>query len=156
MGGALKKISVLGGPTTTLCESSRLRGASWGPDDDIVFASADSEMGLLRIPSAGGEPEVLTTPDTLAGELDHWWPEHLPGGKAMLFDIVSRGPALESQIAYLNLETGERKILIPGRANARYVSTGQQTQLHRRKLLGTRLLRVDRRLGRRDGPQVNS
>ena len=31
-----------------------------------------------------------------------------------------------------------------------------QTQLHRRKLLGTRLLRVDRRLGRRDGPQVNS
>ena len=31
-----------------------------------------------------------------------------------------------------------------------------QTQLHWRKLLGTGLLRVDRRPGRRDGPQVHS
>ena len=33
---------------------------------------------------------------------------------------------------------------------------GTQTQLHWRKLLGTGLLRVDRRPGRRDGPQVHS
>ncbi len=33
---------------------------------------------------------------------------------------------------------------------------GRRRNFNRRKLLGTRLLRVDRRLGRRDGPQVNS
>ena len=55
---ALKKISVQGGPTTTLTDAKQdLLGASWGPNDDIVFGTADLETGLMRISSAGGEPE---------------------------------------------------------------------------------------------------
>ena len=124
---ALKKISVHGGPTTTLVDSKwDLRGASWGPHDDIVFGTADLETGLMRISSAGGEPEVLTTPDVAAGEFDHGFPEHLPSGKVVLFDIVTSGagPDLESQIACLDLETGAQKILLPAGANARFVPTG--------------------------------
>ena len=125
--GALKKVSVRGGPTVTLWEfGTRARGASWGPNDEIIFATGNRETGLLRVPAAGGEPEVLTVPDSAAGELDHVRPEFLPGGETVLFDIVSSstGQTPVTQIAALSLETGEWKILIPGGANARYASTG--------------------------------
>jgi hypothetical protein len=29
----------------------------------------------------GGDPDVLTVPDTQRGERDHLWPHHLPDGK---------------------------------------------------------------------------
>ena len=125
--GALKKVSVRGGPTVTLWEfGTRARGASWGPNDEIIFATGNRETGLLRVPAAGGKPEVLTVPDSAAGELDHVRPEFLPGGETVLFDIVSSitGQTPVTQIAALSLETGEWKILIPGGANARYASTG--------------------------------
>ena len=38
-------------------------GASWSPDDTIIFATTDTSTGLLRVAAAGGEPEVLTTPN---------------------------------------------------------------------------------------------
>ena len=81
--GTYKKASIEGGPPVTLWPNpaGAPRGASWGPDDTIVFAGTQSR-GLLRGPAAGGEPEVLTTPDEMQGELNHWWPEVLPGGQA--------------------------------------------------------------------------
>ena len=64
-------------------------GASWSTDDTIVFATNDPTSGLLRVAAAGGEPEVLTTPNREQGELDHLWPEVLPGGQAVLFTIAT-------------------------------------------------------------------
>ena len=52
----------------TLTESNRSRGASWGPDDQIVFAASPGE-GLSVIPATGGAATVLTTLDEEAGEL---------------------------------------------------------------------------------------
>ena len=64
--GQLRKVSIAGGLPTTLCSlSSFMRGASWGSDDQIVF-SVDG-VGLLRVPAAGGTPEILTEPDRDAG-----------------------------------------------------------------------------------------
>jgi len=40
-GGELKKVSITGGPSITLCQvTGAPRGGSWGPDDSIVFASS--------------------------------------------------------------------------------------------------------------------
>ncbi len=125
--GGWKKVSASGGPTITLWSTTAVTsGASWGPNGEIVLASDDPTTGLLRLSAAGGEPEVLTRPDASAGELDHQWPEFLPDGKAVLFDIVSA--QMESQVAVLSLETGDRKVLIPSGANARYVDTSQTGQ----------------------------
>ena len=78
--GTLKKIRVTGGPAITLCPMpSGARGASWGPDDTIIFASLDR---LFRISAGGGEPEMLTAPDDTE---THNWPEVLPDGRAVLF-----------------------------------------------------------------------
>jgi len=124
--GVLKKISTTGGPVTDVSRSigGAGRGAIWGPDDRIVFATSDPATGLCRVPAQGGETEVLTRPDTAHGEVDHIWPEILPGGDAVLFTIVSAGSINTAQVAVLDLATGVRKILIRGATHAQYVPTG--------------------------------
>jgi serine/threonine-protein kinase len=120
----LKKVTVNGGPAVTICKiNGGPRGASWGPDDTIVFATNDPATGLLRVSAGGGEAEVLTTPDVQKGE-EHYWPEVLPGGKAVLFTILSKAGVQNAQIAVLNLQTGEQKVLVPGGSYPRYVPTG--------------------------------
>ena len=123
----LQKVSILGGPPVTICPlpDGAPRGASWGLDDTIVFATSSPTSaptsGLWRVPAAGGEPEELTKPDPDGG--DHLWPEILPGGEAVLFTIM--GDSVESaQIALLTLVDGHIRVLIPGGSNPRYVASG--------------------------------
>jgi serine/threonine-protein kinase len=119
---------VRGGPATTLWSTSELPlGSSWGPNDQIVLATQERETGLLLLPAGGGEPRVLTRPDASRGERDHQWPEFLPDGKAILFDIVS--DRNETRVAVLSLATGDQKVLIPDAANARYVETDERGYL---------------------------
>ena len=122
-GVTLKKVSVLGGPSETLCSlDSPLAGASWGVDDTIVFATRNRE-GLFLVAAAGGEPEKLTTPDAEAGE-SHLWPEILPGGRDALFTIHTGAGSEDKRIALLNLETLEQAPLIPVGSRASYAATG--------------------------------
>jgi hypothetical protein len=87
-GGTLMKVSMTGGPPIPLCHYQGVpRGASWGPNDTIVFATAGASMGLFSVPGGGGEPKVLTTPDAKHGEVNHVSPSVLPGGQAVLFTI---------------------------------------------------------------------
>jgi len=118
----LKKVSILGGPPVTISErpAGAPRGASWGDDDTIVFATT-GPRGLWRVPAGGGEPQELTTPDAEQG--DHLWPEILPGSTAVLFTIIG-GSVEGAQIALLSLDSGETKVLIPGGSNPRYAPTG--------------------------------
>ena len=121
----LRRVSVLGGPPVTIVDlPGNARGASWGPDDSIIFSTTARESGLLRVPTGGGETEVLTTPDSERGEVDHYWPEILPGGQAVLFTIVTAGGPQNAQIAVLSLESGEYNVLVRGGSTPRYVPTG--------------------------------
>ena len=125
--GVLKKIPAAGGPAIDVSRSvvGAGRGATWGPDDQIIFATSDLVTGLLRVPARGGEPEILTRPDGGSGELDHVWPEFLPGGRVVLFTIASAGSLAAAQIAALDIATGKRKILVRGGSHAQYLPTGQ-------------------------------
>jgi len=75
--GKLRKISVLGGPATTICDAADLRGGSWGVDGTIVFAP-NPRSGIWRVPAAGGEPVKLTEAGTGQGAPSHRWPQLLP------------------------------------------------------------------------------
>ena len=116
--GKLKKVSVSGGPSTTICEVTRVWGGSWGPGDRIVFASPE---GLYRVSAAGGEPEMLMALDPEKGEEEYRQPEVLPGGEAVLFTIRVEN---SFQVAVLSLETGEKKIVVEGGREAHYAPTG--------------------------------
>ena len=123
---ALKKVAITGGPAVTLGRpDGPTRGASWGADGTIIFATTNVTTGLQRIAAAGGEPTVLTRPNRAAGEADHIWPEILPGGHAVLFTITATTGRLDqAQIAVLDLRTGTQTVLIRGGSDARYVSSG--------------------------------
>jgi Tol biopolymer transport system component len=123
---ALKRVAIRGGPAVTLgVPDGPTRGASWGVDGTIVFATTNAATGLQRISAAGGEPSVLTRPNRAAGEADHIWPEILPDGHSVLFTITALTGRLDhSQIAVLDLRTGKQTVLIRGGSDARYVSTG--------------------------------
>jgi len=119
----LRKVSLAGGPPVTICRlTGASRGASWGPDDSIVVATSDTATGLLRVSAGGGDPVVLTKPDTAKDERDHYFPFVLPGGRGVLFTIT-RGGTAERQLAVLDLKTGQRKTLIQG-SQPEYIETG--------------------------------
>jgi len=121
----LKKASILGGPAITLCRfSGPPRGASWGDDDTIVFATNDLATGLQRVSGGGGEPTTLTTPDT-AREGDHVFPFVLPGGRGVLFTIPApAGQQENAQVAVFDLRTNQSKTLVRGGSDATYVNSG--------------------------------
>ena len=67
---------------------------------------------------------MLTKPDAAQNELDHVFPSILPSGRAVLFTVTTLGGNTNSQVAVLDLESGQRKTLIRGGSNATYVETG--------------------------------
>ena len=49
----------------------------------------------MRVPAAGGTPEVLTKPDVSKGEYGHWFPHPLPDGRGILFTVsLSASPEI--------------------------------------------------------------
>jgi eukaryotic-like serine/threonine-protein kinase len=128
----LKKVAVTGGPAVTLAtlDTAGPSGATWGSNDTIIVTTNSVTTGLQRIEATGGATTVLTRPDRARGEADHFWPEMLPGGNAVLFTITSlTGGLSAANVAVLDLQTGTRKILVRGGSHAHYVSSGHLVYL---------------------------
>ena len=112
----IRTVSLNGGaPESVATGIAALRGATWMPDDTIVFATAEAGAGLFRVSATGGDPEPLTTvPSTL---VRHWWPSVLPNGRAILFNVTeytARRGGAQDHVAVLDLESGEHHLLFPG------------------------------------------
>ena len=49
------KVAITGGPPITLASlDAASRGATWAPDDTIIFATSNPATGLQRVSAAGG------------------------------------------------------------------------------------------------------
>ena len=116
----LKKVAVSGGAPVTLCDAQPPLGARWGADDTIVFGQRGT--GILQVSGDGGTPEVLIQLEATE-EVGHG-PQILPVEKAVLFTLGDGTNWDDAQIVVHSLETRERKVLIEGGRDARYVSTG--------------------------------
>jgi eukaryotic-like serine/threonine-protein kinase len=115
--GTLKKIAVTGGSPITLCASDPPFGASWS-DGAILFSTS---KGILRVQEYGGTPENLVAGGQLMQS-----PQLLPGGDALLFAVGQIGVNgwNRAQIVVQSLKTGQRRMLIDGGTDPRYVPTG--------------------------------
>ena len=120
-GSEIRKVAVAGGPATRITSISGLpRGATWGEDNYIIFGSPN---GLRRVHADGGEPTVLTTIDPDNVE-QHVLPHLLPGGKWLVFTVFPGTDYLAARLEALELETGQRKLLLPAGQDAAYVHSG--------------------------------
>ncbi len=117
----LKKIALTGGAAVTLCEIGATSGANWGLDDTIVFGRGDD--GIFQVSAAGGTPELLIPVDAENGERAHG-PQILPDGRNVLYTLALTNDWNEAQIVVQSLDTRERRLLIEGGTDARYLPTG--------------------------------
>jgi serine/threonine-protein kinase len=117
----LKRIAVSGGAAVTICQADSPFGMSWGPDG-IVFGQGPK--GIMRVSPIGGTPELLVS--LHAGEFAHG-PQTLLDGQAVLFTLATGGITNRWDNAHIvvqSLKSGERKTLVDGGSDGRYLPTG--------------------------------
>ena len=117
----IKTIPVTGGAALTVCPADAPYGMSWGPDG-IVFGQG--RKGIMRVSPNGGAPDVVVRVED--NEEAHG-PQLLPGGQHLLFTLAT-GNAIDrwdrARVVVQSLTSGERKTLIEGGSDGRYVPTG--------------------------------
>ena len=119
--GQLKKIAVTGSTPVTLCAATTAFGASWSADNTILFGQS---TGIKRVSANGGAAELIIPASD--GE-QVYGPQLLPDGRSVLFSVTkSQGPTRwdEAQVVVQSISTGERRIVVQGGSDARYLRSG--------------------------------
>ena len=107
----LKRLPVVGGSATVLCDAPIPRGGSWSRNGVIIFGL--NQQALFQIRESSTEAKPLTQLDKTAGENSHRNPVFLPDGNRFLYfcrtdDLDKRGIYLES----LDRTQARRRILL--------------------------------------------
>ena len=121
-GGKLKSVDAAGGPVLTICDAPGPRGGTWNQDGVILFATVWS--GIQSVPSSGGSPTRITTPNAARGELSHRWPYFLPDGTHFAFLAANfvTGSKETAAIYLGSLDAPVPKLLLLARSNAAFGS----------------------------------
>lgn len=124
-GGKLKKVNLSGGAPVVLADAPSPFGVSWGDDDTLVFAPQRDV--LMRVASAGGEPQVVRrlSPGEGQGLL---WPHVLPGAQAVLVSFVLSPQT--SRVEAISLADGAVTTVVESGAAPTYSKTGHLVYAH--------------------------
>jgi Tol biopolymer transport system component len=119
----LVKVSLAGGPVTTLAAIVETRGVSWDEDGAILYVP-DPVGGVWRIPSTGGQPTEITKTAS-AAERTHRYPQQLPDG-AVIFTVDSEATpdSYDDASIVAQMPDGSRHTVLTQASMARYVPTG--------------------------------
>jgi serine/threonine-protein kinase len=120
--GKLKKVSVTGGASVTLCDAPNERGAWWGDDGTIVFQPIGTAGALQHVSAEGGSPQPLTTLDE--GEVTQRWPQVLPGGSILYTSAKLLGNYADASIVVQPASKARPTVLVRGGYFGRYVRSG--------------------------------
>jgi Tol biopolymer transport system component len=126
----LKKAEVASGVVQTICDAPNGRGATWAPDDVIVFAP-DYQAGLLSVPASGGVPDKLTQPENGG---THRLPFFLPDGRHVLFVSIKADSKPEG-ILSLDRSTKQTEVVAVESTDGRYAAPGYLLFLRGNNLL---------------------
>jgi Tol biopolymer transport system component len=125
----LRKLALASGTVQRVCARPprQYNSGTWSAAGTIVFSagSADGVGGrLYSVPAAGGEASPLTTLDASRGETNHSWPQFLPEGRHLLFQVLGRDAA-NAGLHVIPLESpSERRRLRPEGARFQYAAPG--------------------------------
>ena len=124
--GKLMRLDLAGGVALPLADAEEDRGGTWMPDGHIIFEPM-STSPLMRVAASGGTPEPVTELDREAGEASHRYPSVLADGRTVVFLVlglsgqVTVGAEADQSIEAVRTDSGERKLLLRGGANAQQV-----------------------------------
>jgi Tol biopolymer transport system component len=128
---ALKRIDIAGGAPVTVTSletalenTSPPLGGTWSGDSIFFGVTSGPNRGIVRAPDNGGKPEVVVKVS------EQEWadaPQMLPDGEHLLFTL-GRGTIADrwekAQIIVQSLKSGDRKVLIDGGSDGRYLKSG--------------------------------
>jgi hypothetical protein len=117
----IKRMAITGGAAITVCRGLPPFGMTWDADG-ILFS--EGIHGIKRCPATGGRPAALIT--VKPGE-EAYGPQLMPDGRTVLFTLASGTHIArweKAQIVAHTLDSGERKTLVDGGSDGRYLSTG--------------------------------
>jgi serine/threonine-protein kinase len=131
-GGSIFKVGRSGGAPVKLAGADIPTGITWSTDGTILYGQ--DSRGILRVSSEGGTPETVVT--IAEGELAHG-PQLLPGGEWILFALRTAGSDWDdSTILAQSLRSSERRVVVRGGREARYLSTGHLVYAQRGTVYG--------------------
>jgi len=122
--GALKRIAISGGSAVPICPLSGAPNGMVWDKSGIFFALA--RTGILRVSPNGGKPELV------GAQIDEdslvYGVQLLPDGDTLLFAVTQRNAGNDlwnkARIIEQSIQRGERKTLIEGGTDGRYVPSG--------------------------------
>ena len=120
----LTRIALAGGAPVTIAPAGAVLGLSWAVDGSILFAQEQGARGVLRVSADGGTPVVVI--EVKGRELAHG-PQLLPDGEHVLLTLATGTGANRwdnAQIVVQSLKSGERKTLVTGGADGRFLTSG--------------------------------
>jgi Tol biopolymer transport system component len=125
-GNEIRKLVLASGTVQRVCALPRpaFTGGTWSTDGTIVFSSGGGSGSLYSVSAAGGEAKPLTTLDAARGERGHWWPQFLPDGRRLLFDVGAAKPE-DAGLHVASLDAPrERRRILPEEGRYVYVDPG--------------------------------
>ena len=135
----LQRVPIDGGAPFQIAEAPGVpQGASWGPNDTIVYSAgterlndtnlSSNRLELLKVPAAGGEPvslelRIAATQDAGAPLPSTAWPHHLPDGEHLLVTLGGGG-TVTTVVA--SLASGELTPVVDG-SQGQYLPGGRSS-----------------------------
>ena len=122
--GQILAVSAAGGPSTLLVDSLPIAQAiTWGHDGFLYLLQLANGVNRIarRKPTVGTPLEGITDVDTARGELTHLYPELMPDGKSIVFEVGFRDG--KRSIAVSEIGTHTHTVLFDG-VRARYSISG--------------------------------
>ncbi len=139
--GDLKRMSVDGGRSVTICTAQTFEGAVWGADNVIVFGDS---FALFRVAADGGQPEKIAAPDERRNEAGYARPVLLPGGSVVLYTVILRNG--QTRVDARPLRGGEPTTVVEGGFGADYLPAGFLVYAQDDRLMATRFDAASRRV----------
>ena len=119
----LKRMSMESGEVRTIATSGgefAPLGASWTERDTILLSSGEA---IYEVPANGGSLSPLTSLES-AESARLMYPELLPDGQAVLFNLAASVVPSEWDIVVESLDTGRRNVVVEGGSDPRYIPSG--------------------------------
>lgn len=126
-GGRLQRVAIDGGTPLGICEVDGVgRGATWGPDNLIVFAPVTAGP-LLVVAAAGGAARPLTQLAFADGERSHRFPSFTPDGQHVIFTVARAGDASfdQARLAIAPVDSGHHRVILEGGSCGILTAAGQ-------------------------------